>query len=51
VATAHTEGSFALRLTSGQVHDSQDAEALLGAMPEGATLLAAKAPTMKLPLG
>lgn len=32
----------ALRLTGGQVHDSQEAEALLDAMPEGATLLADK---------
>jgi len=32
----------ALRLTGGQVHDSQEAEALLEAMPEGATLLADK---------
>lgn len=31
-----------LRLTSGQVHNSQEAEALLDAMPEGATLLADK---------
>lgn len=31
-----------LRLTGGQVHDSQEAEALLDAMPEGATLLADK---------
>ena len=30
----------ALRLTGGQVHDSQEAEALLEALPEGATLLA-----------
>jgi transposase len=29
-------------LTGGQVHDSQEAEALLEAMPEGATLLADK---------
>ena len=32
----------ALRLTGGQVHDSQEAEALLEALPEGATLLADK---------
>lgn len=32
----------ALRLTGGQVHDSQEAEALLEAMPDGATLLADK---------
>ena len=32
----------ALRLTGGQVHDSQEAEALLDAMPQGATLLADK---------
>lgn len=32
----------ALRLTGGQVHDSQEAEALLDTMPEGATLLADK---------
>ena len=32
----------ALRLTGGQVHDSREAEALLDAMPEGATLLADK---------
>ena len=32
----------ALRLTGGHVHDSQEAEALLDAMPEGATLLADK---------
>jgi transposase len=32
----------ALRLTGGQVHDSQEAEALLESMPEGATLLADK---------
>lgn len=32
----------ALRLTGGQVHDSQEAQALLDAMPEGATLLADK---------
>jgi transposase len=32
----------ALRLTGGQVHDSQEAEALLDAMPDGATLLADK---------
>ena len=32
----------ALRLTGGQIHDSQEAEALLKAMPEGATLLADK---------
>ena len=32
----------ALRLTGGQVHDSQEAEALLEAMPEGATLLGDK---------
>lgn len=32
----------ALRLTGCQVHDSQEAEALLDAMPEGATLLADK---------
>ena len=32
----------ALRLTGGQVHDSQEAGALLDAMPEGATLLADK---------
>jgi len=32
----------ALRLTDGQVHDSQEAEALLDAMPESATLLADK---------
>jgi IS5 family transposase len=31
-----------LRLTDGQVHDSVEAEALLDAMPEGATLLADK---------
>ena len=31
-----------MRLTGGQVHDSQKAEALLHAMPEGATLLADK---------
>ena len=31
-----------LRLTGGQVHDSQEAEALLEAMPQGATLLADK---------
>jgi len=29
-------------LTGGQVHDSQEADALLEAMPEGATLLADK---------
>ena len=32
----------ARRLTRGQVHDSQEAEALLEALPEGATLLADK---------
>lgn len=32
----------ALRLTGGQVHDSQEAETLLEAMPEGATLLGDK---------
>jgi transposase len=32
----------ALRQTGGQVRDSQEAEALLDAMPEGATLLADK---------
>jgi transposase len=32
----------ALRLTGGQVHDSLEAQALLDAMPEGATLLADK---------
>jgi transposase len=32
----------ALRLTGGQVYDSQEAEALLEALPEGATLLADK---------
>jgi IS5 family transposase len=32
----------ALRLTGGQAHDSQEAEALLEALPEGATLLADK---------
>ena len=32
----------ALRLAGGHVHDSQEAEALLEAMPEGATLLADK---------
>ena len=31
-----------MRLTGGQVHDSREAEALLDAMPEGATLLADK---------
>lgn len=31
-----------MRLTGGQVHDSQEAEALLEAMPEGATLLGDK---------
>ncbi len=31
-----------MRLTGGQVHDSQEAEALLEALPEGATLLADK---------
>ena len=30
----------ARRLTGGQIHDSQEAEALLEALPEGATLLA-----------
>ena len=34
--------AIALRLTGGQVHDSQEAEALLEAMPEGATLLGDK---------
>jgi transposase len=34
--------AVALRLTGGQVHDSQEAEALLDAMPEGATLLGDK---------
>ena len=29
-------------MTGGQVHDSQEAEALLEAMPEGATLLGDK---------
>ncbi len=29
-------------MTGGQVHDSREAEALLDAMPEGATLLADK---------
>lgn len=29
----------ALRLTGGQVHDNHEAEALLEAMPQGATLL------------
>jgi transposase len=33
---------IALRLTGGQVHDSQEAEALLDVMPQGATLLADK---------
>jgi transposase len=32
----------ALRLTGGQVHDSQEAEALLEVMPDGATLLGDK---------
>ncbi|WP_411157936.1 transposase, partial [Sphingopyxis sp. LK2115] len=32
----------ALRLTGGQVHDSQQAEALLAATPEAATLLGDK---------
>lgn len=32
----------ALRLTGGQVRDSQEAEALIEAMPEGATLLGDK---------
>ncbi len=32
----------ALRLTGGQGHDSQEAEALLDAMPEGTTLLGDK---------
>ncbi len=31
-----------MRLTGGQVHDSQEAEALLEAMPQGATLLGDK---------
>ena len=33
---------IALRLTGGQIHDSQEPEALLAAMPEGATLLGDK---------
>lgn len=42
-ALADADGRpVALRLTGGQVHDSVEAEALLDAMPEGATLLADK---------
>lgn len=42
-AAIRTDGRpIALRLTGGQVHDSQEAEALLEAMPEGTTLLGDK---------